>query len=662
MDKRLLYVLPLCFAIVLGWSVLSQKMGWTPPPEQRASAPAQPVSEPAPSPNAPAASGAGAPAPAPAATDPALGPVIGDEVERTETIVVGSRGTPGHYRAVFTNKGAALVELRTGNFFDQAGRSAEEQRDPAHWAVLVGEQHSPEQSRAMSLRATLSSQSLVKEPLERALWKMTPLGPETAREGVEFELAPGTGVTFVKRFLFVPGSDEIRFEFELRNGSVQELTGFRSFLLTPAAGVPNNSGDAFYTEPQAVAATKPPDSSEPALVVQHIDVGGQHRSDVFRGTPPLLFAGVQNKYFAVLVRAADDLSRPALTAASWRLLRDEAYAAAHPQNSNEAWRQLETDVDLQVTLPPPGATRAWNFLLYAGPKQDEALEAAHPAYVSLVTEDLGFTSGIARILLGVLGFFHSMTNSWGMAIVLMTLLVRVVLFPVNRRSQTAMGRYQAKMKRLQPRIEELKKRFAGDPSKLRAEQAKLMQTEGAFPPLGGCLPPLLQLPIFIGLFRAVGVSFDLRQAPFLGVIQDLSLPDRLIPVDITLPLLGHMTAINVLPPLMVVFWILQQRSMPKPTEEQALMMYKMMMFMPIVMGIFLYNYAAGLSIYMITTSVLGIFEQKVIRKYWPVDDTELPVKKKKGGFMAKLMEAQEQRMKQLEQAKRMQGGRKAKSR
>ena len=104
------------------------------------------------------------------------------------------------------------------------------------------------------------------------------------------------------------------------------------------------------------------------------------------------------------------------------------------------------------------------------------------------------------------------------------------------------------------------------------------------------------------------------------------------------------------PPIMVVMWILQQRAMPRPTEEQALLMYKMMMWMPIVMGIFLYSYAAGLSIYMITTSALGIVEQKYIKKRWPIDDTEQP--KKEGGFMAKLMAAQAERQKQLQAEQR----------
>ena len=106
---------------------------------------------------------------------------------------------------------------------------------------------------------------------------------------------------------------------------------------------------------------------------------------------------------------------------------------------------------------------------------------------------------------------------------------------------------------------------------------------------------------------------------------------------------------------MVVFWILQQRAMPKPTDEQQLRMHKMMMFMPLMMGFFLYNYAAGLSLYMITQSILGMFEQQVIKKYWPVDDAEQAPKK--SGFMSRLAEKQKEHMKRIEAQRKSGGGR-----
>jgi YidC/Oxa1 family membrane protein insertase len=135
------------------------------------------------------------------------------------------------------------------------------------------------------------------------------------------------------------------------------------------------------------------------------------------------------------------------------------------------------------------------------------------------------------------------------------------------------------------------------------------------------LPILLQFPVFIGLFAALRTSILLRHEPFILWVKDLSRPDALIDFGgplVDFPLISAVTSLNVLPLVMVFLWVWHQRSMPKPTDPQQAQMMKMMTFMPIMFGIMLYNYAAGLSLYMITSSALGIFEQKVIKKHWPV--------------------------------------------
>jgi YidC/Oxa1 family membrane protein insertase len=292
-------------------------------------------------------------------------------------------------------------------------------------------------------------------------------------------------------------------------------------------------------------------------------------------------------------------------------------------------------------VPPIGESRRYAYTLYAGPKSRAEMQRESGDFTKLIDSDLGSflgfdLSGIGSVMLAILGFFEGLTGNWGVAIILLTLLVRALLFPLNRRSQTAMARFSKKMKRLQPQIDELKKRHADEPDKLRKAQAELMQKEGMVPPLGGCLPVFVQLPVFFGLFAALRASFDLRQAPFVGWITDLSLPDRLLRIDLRLPLVGTVEYLNLLPILMVVLWIGQQMTMPKPADEQAARMQKMMMFMPIVMAFFLYEYAAGLSLYMVTQSLLGIFEQTVIKKLWPIDDSA-PVKKTTG-FLARLQQ------------------------
>jgi len=179
-----------------------------------------------------------------------------------------------------------------------------------------------------------------------------------------------------------------------------------------------------------------------------------------------------------------------------------------------------------------------------------------------------------------------------------------------------------------------------------------MQDEGAFPPLGGCLPLFLQFPVFIGLFGVLKVEYHLRQEPFLW-IRDLSLPDRLMRIDLGVPFIGTIEWLNILPFLMVAMMVLQQSAMPTPTDPQQARMQKMMRWFLVVMGVILYNYPAGLALYMITSSSLGLFEIKVIKKFWPIDDTEQPTKK---GWMMRMAEKQaeqQESMRRLQQQQQM---------
>jgi len=648
-DKRLLIVLPLCLAILVGWPLLESAFFPKPPPPppaaQQAPAaasntPAAPaVSSPTSLAGDPSASGEPA-APSEAASNL---PREVDSEERQLEILVGTPGQPGCYRARFTNRGGGLLELRTGSYFLSAGLSEEARRDPRNWWPLVGntDETLPERTRPVSfaLSTLPSTQHLAREPLDREFWLMKPLGAANAPQGVEFTLTPGTGVTYVKRFRFQPGQEQFVFEFELRNDALPAGSSPPQFNLTPAAWTYAGSGDSYYIEPQAVVGLRAAGESElQTVVVERAEKGdesNQHlRALAGRG---LVFAGVQSKYFALML-IPDGNSRHALVGANARFVADPAWLRNHPDAPERRFQQIATEAQIELPLAPTGQSARASFSVYAGPKRPASLEEVHSDLLALHDHDLGMMGWIARPLLWVLGGLHAISNSWGLAIILLTLVVRIVLFPLNRRSQTAMARYAAKMKRIQPRIEELKKKFAKDPNKLRTEQARLMQSEGAFPPLGGCLPMFLQIPVFIGLFAALRVSFDLRQAPFLGWIPDLALPDQLLPLGFHLPLIGD--HLNVLPPVMVALWIWQQKMMPTPTDEQAARMQKIMLFMPIFMGVFLYNYAAGLSLYMITQSGLGIFETKVIRKFWPVDDKELPTKK--SGFLSKMMALQEE--------------------
>ena len=643
MDKRLLIVLPLCLVIVIGWNLFVAK--FRPPPPPRPATPISAENPPAPAPGSAPSETKQAEAPATAV----LGDVLRAEKEELRTFRIGTPGSKGSYELDFSNRGGSLVELHLGDYFDKAALNESERADSKHWTRLVGQVETARGlTRSFLLGTSVSSQGFAMQPLEDELWVMHVLGDEQHPSGVEFKLAPGTGVVFTKRFLFREKAHELGFELEIENTAREGPEQRAEFRLTPIACMPTESADQYYLEPQAlVCAPKAEGGAE--VLTKPRDESGAKPDGVFTLAHPPLYAGVQNKYFALLLRGADQPASATFTGASWRLLRDEAFVRAHPADAAKAWKQVVTELQLELVVPAKGQKKSWSYVLYAGPKERAQLEAANPEYALLTKSDLGFFNSIASVLLWVLGVLHGLAGNWGVSIILLTILVRALLFPINRRSQTAMARYQTKMKRIQPKIDELKKRYADDKGKLNQEQAKLLQQEGAFPPLGGCLPMFLQIPVFFGLFAALRVAFDLRQAHFLW-IPDLSLPDHTLflggPV---VPILGSLAYLNILPPIMIAMWIWQQRGMPMPADEQAAKMQKMMMWMPIVMGVFLYNYAAGLSLYMITQSGLGVFEQKFIKKHWPPDVAEQP---KKPGLIGKMMARAQEAQKEADRLKR----------
>ncbi len=634
MEKRLSLALFLSFLVLVGWSLFNAG----PDPAVRPEGAARP-------PEAGAAAAAETPAFEPTAE------VVAEDAERELVFETGAPGQRGTYRMRFTNRGARLLELRLGDYFVEGGLGPELRARPENWVPLLAPVATPEgTSGSFAVAASASAQDLLGPvPLEEALWTLRRLeGPDGRPTGAEFTYAPGTGAIFTKRVQVVPGTHELEFSFGLANAGGPRA-GMRQFRITPAASLQRISDeDPFYVGPKALACYRE-GKDEPVLrQKERRESPGRDVRGSFSGGGQPLFVGVHDKYFALLMRPAEG-SAGALIGTGWRRVRDVEFARANPEQADASYRAIDAVADLELFLPgagePPVVAR---FSVYAGPKDRRALVESYAPFGKVIEEDLGFFSGIARLILSIVGLCHKLVGNWGWAIILMTLLVRLMLFPINRRSQTAMARFQTKMKRIQPRIDEVKQRYEKDPAKARAEQHRIMQEEGAFPPLGGCLPIFLQIPIFIGLFAALRVDFDLRQAPFALWIQDLSIPDRMLRIDFNtyLPFIGTIEYFNLLPILMVVLWIWQQRSMPTPTDPQQARMMKMMAFMPILFGFMLYNYAAGLSLYMMTSSAFGIVEIKVIKKLWPIDDRELAKKSK--GFFGKLMEQQ------LEQARRMQ--------
>ncbi|MCB9915678.1 MAG: membrane protein insertase YidC [Planctomycetes bacterium] len=549
---------------------------------------------------------------------------LAEASERELSVRLGTPGEPGSYLATFTNRGARLLSLRLGDYFVARDLDDAERADTERWVeVLSSVESDGGRTGSLAWSGGPSSRALLTEPLEDALWQAR----ELEGGGVEFTYAPGTGVVFTKRVTPVPGEHELDVELGIENVAAPEAVGLVQFRFTPADVVRPNGDERFYQEPQALAVWRT-DEGELDFVSERKDLKG--RKPVGPLVKPdrsvLSYAGAHNKFFAALLEPSDDFAAAAVLGAEYRRVRDAAWPTEHPDDAEEAFRYVVCDLALRQAVPAVGERSALRYRLYAGPKQAGQLEEANPAFLKLRDHDIGMFSGVAKIITAILGFYHGLVGNWGWAIILMTLTVRGLLFPLNRRSQTAMARYAKKMKRVQPLLDANKQKYEKDPKKQREEQARIMQEEGAFPPVGGCLPMFLQMPIFIGLFQALRVDFDLRHQPFVLWMRDLSLPDQLLRLDLNtgLPFLGTIEYLNLLPLLMIGLWITQQKVMPQPqsTSPDQERTKKMMMGMQIFFAFLFYSYASGLALYMICSSSFAIFESLVIKRVWPIDDSE----------------------------------------
>ena len=573
----------------------------------------------------------------------------------TEPMVLGEPGEHGYMQVTFSSLGGSVAEIRLGNYYDRAELTDEEKAQPEHWVRLV--------RPAVEFERTLHTLMTRAVPGTgaHALLELEPSSVHWAHEvledGVRFTLEDPSGVVLTKEIRAVAGADQLRVTHGVATTTAVHQDKQLDLRIVASAGMTAERDDSGYAEPRAVAA-------EPGGDPNQVNVdpkGGKEHGEQFRGGP-LAYVGTHNKYFAAVLRPAGEPGPRVLSNAVRIFVYDKAYGLAQrakdPQGRlpRDGFLDILAEASFVLAIPGVGETESHEYILYAGPKDKDHFTEGEKPLEDVLQEDLGFFDGIAALILGYLRFLHGVLGNWGFAIILMTLTVRLLLFPLQRKMQTSMARHATKMKRVQPKIEALKEKHKDDPKKLREEQARLFQQEGAMPPVGGCLPIFLQIPIFFGLFSALRVSFDLRQAPWIGWITDLSEPDHLFKtgLDTDLWILPDLSYFNLLPILMVVLWVGQQKVMPKPAamSEQQEQMQKIMMWMPIMFGVFLYNYASGLSLYMITTSAFGILETTVIRKIWPIDDSEQP--KKKSRFMAKLEQLQEQALQVQEQQRRQQ--------
>jgi YidC/Oxa1 family membrane protein insertase len=347
---------------------------------------------------------------------------------------------------------------------------------------------------------------------------------------------------------------------------------------------------------------------------------------------PGLWVAATNKYFASsLYVVPDDVETQQLNAPK---ARARFYYGATMENKISRnfytgvmfGRGQSDEINPQISIKP-GETRSIELNVFSGPKKRSMFndEQEYPLYARLNYMGLiDVSSGcpcafsqLAFVMMWLLETFSVvMLGNYGLAIMLLVVVVRLILHPLSRKSQSSM----AKMQKLKPEMEKIQEKYKDDKATQQKEVMKLYRQQGASPFLG-CLPMFLQIPIWVALWTSVNVSVELRHAGLLPIwLTDLSTPDSLI--SWSQPLLGYLSSFNLLPLLLGLAMYFQMKFSPQmagqaaaATPEQQAQQKMFRYLMPGMMLVIFYNQPSGLTLYIMASTFVGVLESKIIRQH-----------------------------------------------
>ncbi len=573
-QKRLIAAVALSALVVLVWQSF-----FAPPPV-----------EPAPKPGAeakgPADAGAGA-APEVAAADPA---------------------TPG------APPPAAIIEARPPVVLDVAGRQALELSNVdgqiAGW-VLDEEQYRQRQPdgaeipfRFVDRLERAEGPGYFLPPLvELQLAGAAAVGDYTvekvdARTAVARYTHPPTGVQIERRYTLAEDTYRTDVQVTLRNPGAVAVPYDVAVRLRGAQN-DAEAGGGFFSPPiyQFESVWRRSDDFERAPATEVADALTD-ADEPTRFTDGIRWAGVDNRYFMTALMPQPGEAE----ACDFDLGAEPARvkAGAVPPG----FTMMTTRVDLTGGEIGPGAEITRSFSLYGGPKKLAALRAQEPPLDDAI--DFGFFAALCVPLLWLMRMFHGVVGNWGVAIILLTVLVKVLTLPLTHKQYKSM----AGMKKVQPELKKLQEKYKDDKLKLQQEMMKLYR-DNKVSPLAGCLPMLMMMPIYFSLYRTIYSAVELYQADFFGWIHDLSQQD---PYYATPVLLG-------------VLMVLQMRLNPTTGDElqQKVMMY----VMPVMFTAMMLFLPAGLVIYIAVNTVLGIAQQWYMLRRAEDEPAPVPTKRRK---------------------------------
>ena len=384
------------------------------------------------------------------------------------------------------------------------------------------------------------------------------LAPAAEQVAVRLQATAENGIQLVKTYTFHRGSYVVEVSFEATNAGPAAVEPFAYF--------------------QLVRDTKPP-------------VGDSKMVPVFAGVEVYTEKDKLHKAsFDDIVK--NKVGYPKSAADGWIAIVQHYFLGAWLPKEGQSREYFVRNLDnglfaAGVILPvgrlDPGQTNVVLSRLYAGPQEQALLKTLAPGLE--LTVDYGWLRPLAVPLFWVLNEIYEVVKNWGAAIILLTVLIKLLFYPLSAASYKSM----AKMKVLAPKLQRLKERFGDDRQRMHQAMVELYKTE-KINPLGGCLPIVVQIPVFIALYWTLLLSVELRQAPFVLWIHDLSRPDPFY----------------ILPVLMGATMFIQTWLNPTPPDP---MQAKLMKIMPIAFSVFFFFFPSGLVLYWLVNNILSIAQQ-----------------------------------------------------
>ena len=466
------------------------------------------------------------------------------------------------YTVKISEKGAGIISFVLKEYFENIKPDAKRKE-------LLTQQHN-----LNSLALFFENKSL--KDLDKAKFHAVTDNDKIKIDNRNYQLSfiknTAEGIQIKKTFTFQPDSYLIDLDVIIQNNSNNTLSDQLGLRLSNIREVSKNSSSYAFEGPSALIDGK----------LKQVKIKKDNPPDILKGK--IQWIALEDRYFMTSLIAKE------MQKSSMRI-------------------KITPDKLLNEYIGPKiavesGTSKHFKYAIFFGPKKQDLLKKLNYNLSQVI--HFGFFDFLAKPFLWFLNFIYSIIPNYGVSIIILTILTKILLWPLGNKSYKSMNQ----MKRLQPLMQEIREKYKNDKTKMNQEMMGLYRTY-KINPLGGCLPMIVQIPVFFALYRMLYQAIELRHAPFIWWINDLSAPDRLFHFNFSIPMMQPPYGIPVLTIIMGASMLLQQKMSPPPGDPAQA---KMMMIMPIVFTVIFINFSSGLVLYWLISNLLSIGQQYYIQK------------------------------------------------